>query len=430
MLGKNSSTKRTATLAFLVFGVLLGGAWAQTESALYSFCVQNNCTDGENPYAGTIFDQKGNLYGTTYTGGAYNECSGNEHCGVVFKLSPKGKETVLYTFCAQTNCTDGENPYAGLVFDRKGNLYGTTVNGGAHGVGVVFKLTQEGKETVLHNFCARDNCPDGYDSFAGLVLDQEGNLYGTAQHGGPYGGGVVFKLTPEGKETVLHSFCQQGYPCPDGAAPQAGLVFDQKGNLYGTTLYGGVYGGGTVFKLTPQGKQTVLYSFCAQNNCPDGESPSAALIFDQKGNLYGTTDGGGAHRGGTVFKLTPKGKETVLYSFCAYGGKNCTDGVVPRAGLVFDQKGNLYGTTFEGGNTNGTCSFGCGVVFKLTPKGKETVLHNFCTQGGYSCTDGAYPLARVVFDRKGSLYGTTMGGGGAKNYCYGFGCGVVFKLTP
>jgi uncharacterized repeat protein (TIGR03803 family) len=232
MLRKSSSRKQSATLALLVFGVLLGGAWAQTESVFYSFCAQNNCTDGENPYAGLVFDQKGNLYGTTYTGGAYDECSGNENCGVVFKLTPKGKETVLYTFCAQTNCTDGENPYAGLVFDQKGNLYGTTVNGGAHGVGVVFKLTPEGKETVLYSFCAQDNCPDGYGSSAGLVLDQEGKLYGATLYGGPYGGGVVFKLTPEGKETVLHSFCQQGYPCSDGAAPQAGLVFDQKGNLY------------------------------------------------------------------------------------------------------------------------------------------------------------------------------------------------------
>jgi uncharacterized repeat protein (TIGR03803 family) len=326
----------------------------------------------------------------------------------------------------QTNCADGAEPAAGLIFDRKGNLYGTTEYGGANNDGVVFKLTPRGKYTVLHSFCARDNCKDGMSPQVGLVLDQQENLYGTTQYGGSYGGGVVFKVTPQGKETVLYSFCAQGPPCTDGANPLARLVFDQQGSLYGTTYRGGDqpgcggYGCGVVFKLTLEGKETVLYSFCTQANCADGAQPSAGLVSDRKGNLYGTTSGGGAYQSGVVFKLTPKRKETVLYGFCAQS--NCADGALPLAGPVFDNRGNLYGTTPYGGAS------GAGVVFKLTPKGKETVLYSFCAQG---CTDGYRPFAGVVFDQKGNLYGTTQYGG-FSNYptdCYK-GCGVVFKLTP
>ena len=437
MLRRTFVMKRIATLALLVFAVPLGGAWAQTESVLYSFCAQDNCADGASPYAELVFDQKGNLYGTTRTGGAYEYCSDVGYgCGVVFKLTLAGKYTLLHTFCEQgNNCTDGASPYAGLVFDRRGNLYGTTEYGGVHGQGVVFKLTPEGQYVVLHSFCVHVNCTDGYDSSAGLALDQKGNLYGTTTYGGAHGGGVVFKLTPDGKYTVLHSFCQQGYPCTDGTAPRGGLVLDQNGNLYGTTLLGGGvigycsdvgYGCGVVFKLTPKGKETVLYSFCPQYpSCTDGASPYAGLVFDQKGNLYGTTEYGGANCSpgygcGVVFKLTPKGKEAVLYSFCAQ--TDCTDGNGPYAGVVFDQKGNLYGTTEDGGIT--TCNdylVGCGVVFKLTPKGKETVLYSFYSQNSFA--DGAYPIAGLVLDQKGDLYGTTYGGGAAY-------AGVVFQLTP
>jgi uncharacterized repeat protein (TIGR03803 family) len=425
--------KRSATLVLLVLCVLLGAAWAEKEAVLYSFCAQSGCADGENPSAGLVLDQKGNLYGTTVSGGLYNQNCYNGTCGVVFKLTPEGRETVLYSFCAQTNCTDGMNPSAGLVFDQKGNLYGTTHNGGAYGYGAVFKLTPEGRYTVLHSFCAQSDCTDGEFPSGGLTFDRNGNLYGMTYYGGaPHetcsaGCGVVFKLNPKGKETVVYSFCAQAN-CADGELPMAGLVFDQKGSLYGTTVYGGsgnrndcVWGCGVVFKLTPEGKETVLYSFCSQTGCTDGGNPYAGLVFDRKGNLYGTTTAGCTAYGcgGDVFKLTPKGKETVLYTFCAQS--NCADGSSPYAGLVFDQKGNLYGTTYWGGDPRNE-----GVVFKLTPKGKETVLYSFCWQD--DCTDGAHPEAGLLFDQKGNLYGTTYVGGASG--CNGDCGGAVVKLTP
>ena len=434
MLRKTRLMKRSAMLVLLVFGVLLGGALAQSESVLHTFCGQTGCADGSEPYAGLVFDQNGNLYGTTYNGGggASSGClSGRAGCGVVFKVTPEGSETILYSFCAKSNCTDGELPLAGLIFDRQGDLYGTTDAGGAHGYGVVFKLTPGGKETVLYSFCTQYKdgiCADGRHPSAGLVFDHKGNLYGSTRYGGAYEGGVLFRLTPKGKETVLHNFCAQvGNHCADGAEPQGRLILDQNENLYGTTFTGGAFGagsgGGVVFKLTPKGKETVLYSFCAQggNYCTDGADPYAGLTFDRKGNLYGTTSAGGAHGLGVVFKLTPKNKQTVLYSFCEQ--IHCTDGAISTTGLVIDQKGNLYGTTYEGG------AYEVGTVFKLTPDGKETVLYNFCAQSG--CVDGAYPAAGLTSDQKGNLYGTTVGGGVYNSIdCPFEGCGVVFKLTP
>jgi len=340
MMRKISLTKRSALPGLLVFGVLLGAASAQTESVLYSFCAHSNCTDGVSPAAGLAFDQNGNQYGTTFFGGA-------GEVGVVFKLTPKGKETVLYSFCPHfDNCPDGQLPQAGLVFDQKGNLYGTTSAAGTHcgGCGTVFKLTPKGEETVLHSFGVGS---DGFDPRAGLVFDQKGNLYGTTSAGGTRCGGcgTVFKLTPKGEETVLHSFGVGS----DGFDPRAGLVFDQKGNLYGTTFSGGAHGDGIVFKLTPNGKETVLYSFCGRTNCTDGGYSAAGLVFDQKGNLYGTTFSGGAHGDGIVFKLTPNGKETVLYSFC--GRTNCTDGGIPRQGWSSTRKETCMGRPQAAGPT-------------------------------------------------------------------------------
>jgi hypothetical protein len=239
---------------------------------------------------------------------------------------------------------------------------------------------------------------------------------------------------------VLYSFCAQGgTACTDGQYPYAGLIGDTSGNLYSTTYAGGAYGGGTVFELTPPAKgkiawtETVLYSFCAETNCTDGDTPLAGVIMDASGNLYSTTFLGGVHGGGTVFELTPPAKgetawtETVLYSFCAQGAGYCTDGTELSAGLIMDRSGNLYGTTGGGGayKYNGT-------VFELTPpaKGKiawtETVLYSFCAQGGAACTDGAGPFAGLIMDWSGNLYGTTYEGGA--NCQPNYGCGTVFEL--
>jgi uncharacterized repeat protein (TIGR03803 family) len=341
---------------------------------------------------------------------------------VVFKLDGEGTETVLYTF---TGGTDGGLPFAGLTGDAEGNLYGTTSSGGSGSLpaGTVFRLDNTGKETVLHNFCSAANCADGNTPYAG-VIHHAGNLYGTTLGGGEFciengGCGVVFKVDSTGKETVLYSFCPNGYGnCTDGAFPQAGLIHDAADNLYGTTSGGGANGVGTVFKLSPDGAETVLYSFAGG---ADGANPFAGLIRDENGNLYGTTTAGGSSGQGTVFKVDPAGSETVLYSFT--GG---TDGGYPEAGLVRDEKGNLYGTTFFGGRASPPCYSFCGVVFKVDTAGMETVLYSF--KGG---ADGLNPAASLMWGKAGDLYGTTAYGGANSNpsCATGVGCGVVFKIT-
>jgi uncharacterized repeat protein (TIGR03803 family) len=397
-LGSHSGTWLRALSAALAVAVVLVSAvvvlvltaqpaQAQTYSVLYSFHGKH----GASPQAGLIRDKKGDLYGTTRVGGTYEE-------GVVFKLTANDKERVLYSF---TGGTDGASPQAGLVRDSSGNLYGTTWGGGAHNDGAVFKLDTAGAETVLHSFA----WADGGAPNAGLVRDSAGNLYGTTFGGGAYEEGVVFKLDTTGAETVLYSFAGG----TDGRNPCAGLVRDSAGNLYGTTCGGGAYGYGVVFKLTANDKEKVLYSFTGG---VDGAGPWAGLVRDSAGNLYGTTNVGGAYGYGVVFKLTANDKERVLYSFT--GG---VDGRWPSAGLVRDSAGNLYGTTFNGGDPNCAGGLGCGTVFRVDASGTETVLHMF------SGADGSNPYAGLLRDSKGSLYGTTYYGG-----VYGYG--VVFKINP
>jgi uncharacterized repeat protein (TIGR03803 family) len=301
------------------------------ETVLHSF---TGGADGESPAAGLVLDPAGNLYGTTGYGGS----SG---LGTVFKVDTSGNETVLYNFTGGIGGPDGANPLAGVILDPAGNLYGTTYLGGASGAGTVFEVDTNGKETVLYSFAGG---VDGAISGAELVRDPAGNLYGTTLYGGPSDGGTVFKLDTSGKEIVLHSFT--GSATGDGANPYAGLFRDAAGNLYGTTYYGGVSGNctdgcGTVFKLDTTGKETVLHSFVGR---ADGANPAAGLIRDPVGNLYGTTAYGGRSGFGTVFKLDPNGKETLLHSFIG-----TPDGATPYANLVRDAAGNLYGTTFHGG---------------------------------------------------------------------------------
>ena len=266
--------------------------------------------------------------------------------------------------------------------------------------------------TTIHNFCSLSGCTDGRYPHAGLVRAANGDFYGTTAEGGANQGGTVFKITPAGTLTALHGFCAQS-DCSDGSVPEAGLVQATNGDFYGTTMQGGANREGTVFKITPNGTLTTLYSFCSQSGCTDGETPHAGLIQGTNGNLYGTTYDGGDNLGGTIFEITPSGTLTTLYSFCAQSG--CTDGENPYAGLVQATDGNLYGTT-EYGGANGTH----GTLFRITPSGTLTTLYSFCSQSG--CTDGANPIAGLVQATNGDFYGTASEGGVN-------GEGTVFNLS-
>jgi len=314
------------------------------ETVLYSFA---GGSDGANPHASLVRDTAGNLYGTTVYGGL-NGCAGG--CGTVFKVDKTRKETVLYEFIGGP---DGAHPYAGLLRDSAGNLYGATTQGGALGLGVVFKVDTTGNQTVLHSFAGGP--ADGESPFAGLIRDAAGNLYGTTQNGGHSNFGTVFMLDTTGKETVLYSFSGGA----DGGYPYYGhLIRDAAGNLYGATFEGGSKacpaGCGVVFRLDKTGKETVLYSFTGGTS--DGQFPFAGLVADAAGNLYGTTYLGGAFGSGTLFKLDKNGNETVLVSLAF-----STDGAYPYAGLIRDSAGSLYGTTETGGSAF------AGTVFKLVP---------------------------------------------------------------
>jgi uncharacterized repeat protein (TIGR03803 family) len=379
--------------------------------------------DGAFPFNGALVQAtNGDLYGTTAGVGA------NGH-GTVFKITPSGTLTTLYGFGSQT--TDGYGANAGLVQATNGYLYGTTTLGGAgpygSGGGTVFKITPSGTLTTLYSFCTQYGCPDGDQPNAGLVQATNGYLYGTTKTGGAYGYGAVFKITPSGTLTTIYSFCARS-GCPDGDQPNAGLVQATNGYLYGTTEFGGAgpygSGGGTVFKITPSGTLTTLYSFCLQSGCPDGELPLSGLVQGTNGYLYGTTAAGGANGNlGTVFKITPSGTLTTVYSFCSQSG--CADGDDPVAGLVQATDGNFYGTTDYGGA--GKYGSG-GTVFKITPSGKLTTLYSFCSQS--RCTDGEYPYAALVQATNGDFYGTTYVGGATIGGCMlGNGCGKVFSLS-
>ena len=336
---------------------------------------------------------------------------GQNDCGTIFKLDTAGKETVLYRFGKQA--TDGCNPASGVTFDGQGNLYGTTVNGGVNGLGTVYKLASSGQETVLYNFGFG---LDGQNPASGLVRDKKGNLYGTTYYGGANAIGTIFRLTPSGEETVLHDFGA------DGAYPisQPALMRDAQGNLYGTTSQGGAFSGGSVFKLDPAGTLTVLYNLGGYVG--DGYTPYAGVVRDKAGNLYGATWEGGNYFLGILFKLDPSGNETVLHNF---GGG--FDGQNPYGGVILDKRGNLYGVTTLGGI--GLCEggLGCGTVFKVDKTGQESVLHAF--ESPNVKRDGANPDASLTLDpTTGALYGTTTIGGGTG--CGGSGCGTVFRLIP
>ena len=364
-------------LAITVVFVVLHSvaAWSQTFATLVTFNGTNGATPVETPL---VQGTDGNLYGTTLGGGAY----GN---GTVFRITPTGKLTTIYSFCSQTNCADGSEPYGGLVLGTDGNFYGTTSQGGADGIsGTVFKITPLGILSTLHSFSGAD----GAASRAPMILS-DGSFYGITQNGGSNGSGTVFKITPKGVFTSLHSFASG-----EGYYATGPLMQASDGNFFSTTELGGANGYGTIFKITPGGTFSTFYSFSST----DGSAPAGGLIQASDGDLYGTTYEGGVFNTcpngcGTVFKISLGGILTTIANLEPTGPAN------PIAALIEATDGNFYGTSYSGGSAGGW-----GTFFEITPSGDITTIHSF------DGNDGAQPYGPVTQDTNGYFYGTVTNG--------------------
>jgi uncharacterized repeat protein (TIGR03803 family) len=408
-----------ALVLFVVTLAFAASAWAGTDTVLYNFCSQTSCVDGYIPYGSLVADTSGkHLYGTTYYGGTNN-------LGEVFELTNSGgtwSETVIYSFLGASN-SDGANPFGGLVIDAAGNIYGTTYAGGPSNQGTAFELSKSGstwKETVLHSFDDISGS-DGYYPYGDLAFDAAGNLYGTTLYGGKFSGGTVFQLkASNGKYTykVIHGFNTSS---SSAYYPYGGVVVDSKnGYLYGTTYNGGVvWNAGAVYQLREVSGvwiSSVIYNFLGDSL---GQYTESGLALDATGNLYGTNYQGGSFNLGSVFKLTPGKNNTwtqkIIYSFKGYAKK---DGEYPYfAGVTLDAQGNLYGTTYQGG-ASAANNLNYGTVYKLTAGTyKESVLWSFGNTG-----DGYYPYHQPILVN-GKLYGTTNSGGS-------HGGGVVYEVAP
>jgi uncharacterized repeat protein (TIGR03803 family) len=386
-------TGRKSGISILLAALCLCAAGSKGSAQTFTTLLSFDGTDGANSTAGLIKATDGNFYGTTSEGGANSD-------GSIFRITPSGALTTLYSFCSKSACADGANPLGGLIQATDGNLYGTTESG------TVFKITLSGTLTTIGG-------TDGQYPLAGLVQGKDGNFYGTTSHGGAntctlrpgyrVSCGTVFKITPSGAVTTLASFDQA-----DGFEPSSPLIQATDGNFYGTTPEGGANypGFGTVFKVTPTGTLTVLHSF----DGTDGEKSFAGLVQGTDGNLYGTTSfgGGNANYSGTVFKITLSGTLTTLHSF------DGSDGSGADAALIQANDGNFYGTTSGFGSNN------LGTVFKITPGGAVTVLHSF------DGTDGQLSYAPLMQGANGDLYGTTEFG--ANSVC-SEGCGTIFRIA-
>ncbi len=399
---------KKACIVFLFSAAMAVASPAQVFTNLVTFDV----TNGSLPFSSLVQGTDGNLYGETFLGGANGD-------GTIFKITPGGTMTILHNFCSQVNasgyCLDGAHPWysSRLVQATNGDFYGTA-DAGAYNEGMIFKITPAGKLTPVYSFCALANCPDGAEPYAGLVQASNGVLYGTTNLGGANGYGTIFKITLAGTLTTLYSFENS----TDGNSPLAALVQASNGDFYGTTfgdLGSGSYG--TIFEITPGGTLTTLHTFCT-TNCADGENPLSGLMQATDGNFYGVTKYGGANGHGTVYQLVPPpagspagtlGTLNVLYPFCSQTNSQgyCTDGANPVAVLVQGTDGNLYGTTSSGG------AYDLGTVFNIGLTGTPTLntLHSFCAQvnGEGYCTDGDNPLAGLIQATNGTFYGVATG---------------------
>lgn len=421
---------RSALVACAAFVFTATAAQAATLDTIKSFCATGGtaCTDGSDPGA-LVRDASGTLYGSTHGGGAYRE-------GSIFSLAPNADHSawthkVLRSFCPKAGvCSGGAAPVGNLVIDTAGNLYGVTTFGGrvsqgaSPGYGVIFKLATDRKLTVLYRFCAVRKCADGSHPEAGLTYagaasgvpyDGVSPLYGTTFSGGAQGKGVVFRITPTGGTATyetIYDFCSAA-SCTDGSSPTASLAIDATGNLIGTTGFGGAHEAGVIFKLAPGSGGTWTESVLHDFDNPPG-SPMSGVLIDATGNMFGTAGSGYV---GVIYRLSGS-SYSVLHTFCQQD--KCADGGSPRGDLAMDASGNLIGVTSVGGvNSNKKSG---GTVFRYSSGGDYSLLHSFCAER--RCKDGDAPLAGVILDADGSMFGTT--GDAGQN---GSG-GTVFRLTP
>lgn len=448
MFIKPRSTWILGALAALPAIVLAGPVPATAASPvkpLYSFCVEQNCTDGSGPSGTLLMDSSQRLFGTTTRGGQNDQ-------GTIFEIIQNETQgshhhKVIYDFCNSGGCADGAQPIDGsLIMDTDGSLYGTTstggTTGGPNGGGVIFRLTPNAAKTrwtysVLYHFCQLAGCQDGltptgnltyFGAETGAAYDKSSALYGTTVEGGRHNNGIAFLLKPKGDgtwlEKALYFFCSSGgTACSDGRSPTGGLTMDPNGTLAGTTAFGGINDAGVAFKLNDFGNlrwsETVLHQFCSSEACSDGASPRTGLVSDASGNFYGTTTVGGTANDvcgsagcGTAFKIDTHGLITQLYAFCTQD--NCADGGVP-ARLLLDLDGNPFGMTSVGGTHQ------AGTMYKLE-SGYQALFNFKCTRK--NCVAGSGPSGGLVMDTTNSIYGVMNNGGQHQNG------GTVIKYTP
>jgi uncharacterized repeat protein (TIGR03803 family) len=412
---KNSKSLLTLGFALACATLTLGPA-VDSQAQTLNYFADFNGGNGWEPYASVVQATDGNFYGAA-TNGIYGTV------GNMFRMTPSGKITSIYKFCSLPDCADGGGVESAPILGSDGNLYGVTTVGGGSGLtgdagGTVFQMTLDGKYTVIYTFCSISNCADGATP-NGIILGSDGNFYGTTVYGGVGDGGpgVIFKVTPAGTYTRLHAFCAEAN-CADGEKPFFPPVQGNDGNLYGAANDGGTLGGGVIYKVTPSGQYSVIYNFCYSQQtgaCVQGSYPNA-IVKDANGNFVGTADGGTSGYG-VVFKVTPAGHYTVLHNFAP--DRNLGP---PAAPLTLASDGNLYGTFIGGGS--GSWFFAWGGIYEITPKGEFKSLYGFCCS-----SRGFSPLDPVFQGTDGNFYGTTAfgGSGGWKGEAFGFG--KVFQFS-